>query len=344
MSVLQNFVWKGCLTSTQYLPQRFPVSAVQVRYRSSRKQSEKLAQPTDKSKVVIGKVKKIYPFSLAGVSDKQYPIMMKWNKPTRIQTCNPAISGDIGGLQHFGEVDLAQPPVQLEGSRSLEDVDAEVRRILSLEFGRKKDVIKKLRKSVGETVKRHPLDETSLEYRIAMLTITIRNFQRDLIERFPYKNQPLKHDLTHKIALRRQLIESLREQDYKKYEWLLERLNLFYKPVPVYDHIEISRKASIERLTDMWCDELQKHRLNAFRRELEEEQPKFLRAKAEKLSFIMQEEKDLGLDQSVTQAEVDECLARAEAIEKRNAATEHQDEEYLLYEEEKEVEQNVFLN
>ena len=28
----------------------FPVSAVQVRYRSSRKQSEKLAQPTDKSK------------------------------------------------------------------------------------------------------------------------------------------------------------------------------------------------------------------------------------------------------------------------------------------------------
>ena len=48
--------------------------------------------------------------------------------------------------------------------------------------------------------------------------------------------------------------------------------------------------------------------------------------------------------QNLIKAEIDECLARAEAIEKRNAAAEHKDEEYLLFEEEKEIEQNVFLN
>ena len=34
-----------------------------------------------------------------------------------------------------------------------------------------------------------------------------------------------------------QKLERLREQDYKRYEWVLERLNIFYKPVPVYDDV-----------------------------------------------------------------------------------------------------------
>jgi hypothetical protein len=37
------------------------------------------------------------------------------------------------------------------------------------------------------------------------------------------------------------------------------------------------------------------------RRKLEEEQPKFLREKAAKLRFIMEEEKDLGVDSTVTE-------------------------------------------
>ncbi len=37
------------------------------------------------------------------------------------------------------------------------------------------------------------------------------------------------------------------------------------------------------------------------RRKLEEEQPKFLREKAAKLRFIMDEEKDLGVESTVTE-------------------------------------------
>lgn len=326
--------------------QRFPVlpALVQVRFKQSRRPHEKLPIPEDKSNVIIGKVKKVTYTPTPGVSDKQYPILMKWNKPQRIQTVNPSISGDIGGLEYFGEVDLSQPPVELAGAPSLEKLDEVAREILSLEFARSADVMNKLKQTVGDSVKRHPLDKSSLEYKITILTLRIRNFQRMLVECYPYKNQSLKHDLTFKIALRRSYLERLREQDYKKYEWLLERLNIFYKPVPHYDHNEISRKASIERLTDIWCDELKKHRLDGLRRKLESEQPHFLRSKAEKLRFIMNEEKELGLEQTVTEAEIEECLKRAEQVEKRNAAkADEMAENFLVYEEEKEEEQQVFI-
>ena len=35
-----------------------------------------------------------------------------------------------------------------------------------------------------------------------------------------------------RISYRRSMLRVLREQDYKKYEWLLEKLNLLYKPMP----------------------------------------------------------------------------------------------------------------
>jgi len=325
----------GCLNTIQ-----------QLRYRK-RKPNEKLEKPEDKSKVILGKVKPIIEKKVIGVSDKQYPIHMNWKKPVRIETVNPAISGDIGGLEHFGEVDLSQPPVHLEGSQELESAEDEVKRILSLEFARRNDVMNKLKKTVVKDYQRHKLDGkldvNSDEVHIALLTIKIRNLQHYLINLWPYKNQPVKNKLTYLIASRRKILNSLREEDYKKYEWILEKLNLFYKPVPKYDHLEISRRASIERLTDIWCQELKQNRLDKYKRKLEEEQPKFLRNKAAKLQHIMQEEKDLGLEATVKQEEIDECLRRAEEIEANNLSKEQENENFLVYKEEV-VEDKNFLN
>ena len=71
-----------------------------------------------------------------------------------------------------------------------------------------------------------------------------------------------------RISSRRRNIRNLRELDYKKYEWLLEKLNMLYKPQP-HDtprgvlgvKENVARKASIEKLTDLWCSELRRHRL-----------------------------------------------------------------------------------
>ena len=117
-----------------------------------------------------------------------------------IETVNPQISGDIGGLEHFGAVDLSKPTVRMEKSKALETASEDVKRVLSLEFSRRKDVMDKLSQEVIRTVQKHPRDFDSLEVAITLATIKIRNLQHELIQLYPYKNQPVKHVLTHKYG------------------------------------------------------------------------------------------------------------------------------------------------
>ncbi|XP_023339752.1 28S ribosomal protein S15, mitochondrial [Eurytemora carolleeae] len=333
----------GRTAASSFLINNGSVGRIQVRFRS-RRLCDRLVKPADKTGILLGKVNTRADKTIPGVSDKVHPILVQWKRPVRVETCNPELSGDIGGLEHFGEVDQTQPPLELEGCKALAEADAVVQKILSLEYRRRRDSMQKLKRDLVTTVRQHPLDDSSLEVKIATLTVKIRNYHRDLVERYPYKNQPLKHNMTACIALRRRLLEILREQDYRKFEWLLEKLNLFYKPVPHYDAFAVGRKSSIERLTDLWCDELKQHRLDKYKRKLMEDQPKFLRDKADKLKHIMAEEKDLGLEPSVFQEDVDECLRRAVEIENRNLVEENHPQTYLVYQEETVKEQNVFLN
>jgi hypothetical protein len=39
---------------------------------------------------------------------------------------------------------------------------------------------------------------TAAQVRITLMTIRIRNAQHGLIQQWPYKNQPMKHTLTHR--------------------------------------------------------------------------------------------------------------------------------------------------
>jgi len=320
-------------------PPSLPVLAF-VRY--SRAPHRKLAKPEDLGSVVLGKRKPSLAYPKPGISDKALPIHVKWDRPVMVETVNPQVSGDVGGLEHFGSVDLSQPPVKMENSKALQTASEDVKRVLSLEFARRKDVMEKLSKDVLTTVQKHPRDFDSLEVKITMATIKIRNLQHELIQLYPYKNQPAKHVLTHKISNRRKMLRVLREQDYKKYEWLLEKLNLLYKPMPhdapdgvMIPRENVERKASIERLTDLWCQELRRHRLKAYQRQLVREQPGFLAKKAQKLRQILQEERELGLEQTVTEEEIEECLRKAEEIQAKLDSEECiEDEEYLIYKEE----------
>jgi hypothetical protein len=342
MSVVYQCLGRGLLQANPQLNAnlRFLCTSQKL---ERRKKCNQLKQPEDKSNIILGKTPVMKDRVIEGVSDIQYPILLKWNTIKRIETCNPALSGDLGGLEDFGKVDLTQPPVHLEDSKEIEVATDEVKRILSLEYSRKKEYNKKLRKNLVSKIQRHKLDMDSDEVKIAVQTVKIRNWQHMLIQMWPYKNQPVKHKLTFTIAARRNALERLRKTDYRKYEWILEKLNLFYKPVPKYCHMEISRKASIERLTDLWCDELKKHRLTKYQRDLEAQQPEFLRNKAAKLQHIISEEAELGLSPTVTQDQVDECIKRAEEIEAKLSEENYEEETLLLYSEEAAQEKN-FIN
>merc|ERR1711902_16932 len=141
-------------------------------------------------------------------------------------------------------------------------------------------------------------DVDSLSVAIASLTVGIRNDQEQLQEIFDtcgHYNRRRLIGLRGRIGTRRVLLGYLRKKDYKKFEWLLETLNIVYKPRP-FIHEEVQRRVHQSRLTALWCDELRTHKLNELKSSLEKQQPSFLRSKAEKYRWMIQEEKDLGLE------------------------------------------------
>ena len=97
------------------------------------------------------------------------------------------------------------------------------------------------------------------------------------------KSSPvMRHICKIKVDHRRVLLRRLREEDYMKFEWLLEKLSIAYKPRPfVWERVE--RKKMLNRLTDLWCDEFKESKRAEYQRKLEEQQPTYLREKAEKL-------------------------------------------------------------
>ena len=149
------------------------------------------------------------------------------------------------------------------------------------------------------------------------------------------RNQARKHDLKILIDHRRSMLSHLRERDYKKFEWLLEALNIIYKPRPAESWEVIERRKHQDRLTDLWCDEMRTYRLHKFKKELKQKQPEFLRRKANLLKEILDEETKLGETSSISETEIEETLKRADNIEKNLAEGDISEKDYFIYEEKK---------
>jgi len=69
-----------------------------------------------------------------------------------------------------------------------------------------------------------------LVFTVAQMTADIRNMQQ-IMEQFP-KDKRRKVKLKELIELRKKWLKFLRKWDYRRFEWLLEKLDLVYKPPP----------------------------------------------------------------------------------------------------------------
>ena len=208
---------------------------------------------------------------------KQYPIKVDWERPIHVTRVTPGEDGS-GDMEGLPEVDPARPTHGLENSEDFASASADVKRVLSLEFARKSEVVKVIRDELVRSVQRHPLDFDSLEVLIATLTVRIRNAQAAM-ERDEDRDPNLRHRTKIFVDHRRVLLRTLREKDVKKFEWLLEKLNIVYKPRPAFWE-RIERKKHMARLTDLWCQEYKDHLLSQLKTENLSKQPEFLREKA----------------------------------------------------------------
>jgi small subunit ribosomal protein S15 len=67
-------------------------------------------------------------------------------------------------------------------------------------------------------------------FSVAQMTADIRNLQQ-IMEEYP-RDKRCKVQLKELIDVRKKWLKYLRCWDYKRFEWLLEKLDLVYKPPP----------------------------------------------------------------------------------------------------------------
>ena len=132
--------------------------------------------------------------------------------------------------------------------------------------------------------------------------------------------------------MRRAQLGVLRTQDYIKYEWLLEKLNVVYKPRPfIYERI--IRRRHTERLVHLLCDETRDYKMLMMKDRLEEDQPEFLKRKAETYQKIMAEEQKFGFKPTIQQSDIDEIHEEIKKVEERNLLKKQRVLKYHIFKE-----------
>lgn len=284
-----------------------------------------------------------------GISNKQHPCPIDWKEPTKIERIarHEDASGDMGSMLDLvgGSVDLALPKIDLEGCDLLRDAPEEVKKSCSLEFANNYNLTAHVKQELVKKVQDHKLDVDSLSVVIASMTVGIRNDQEQLEEELRSHGSRNRHrsiSLAGRIRKRLVLLRWLRQKDYKKFEWLLETLNIVYKPRP-FVHEEIQRRVHQSRLTALWCDELRLHKLDTYKQSLDKQKPGFLREKAEKFKWIMKEEEELGMPATVTQEEIEALLKRADDLEAKLSEGVPQ-REYHIFDPHASNKTDIFIN
>lgn len=146
---------------------------------------------------------------------------------------------------------------------------------------------------------------------VAKWTVQIRGMQ-DCMERFP-QNKVVKVMLKELIDKRKRHLRYLRRWDYKRFEWILEKLDLVYKPYPAKFHW-ITRKESLQKLTEIHCDNIREERLGEYKKILESKQIPFLEEKLKNLEFIKSEQIACKVPITVNQEEIDDCRKNLEIL------------------------------
>lgn len=238
-------------------------------------------------------------------------LKIKWVRPEKLPFTSRERSGDLAPVQ---KIDQSQLALEYRNSKELETASDIVRRLFTLEFSPAWKTKQVYIKEMTEKVRRHDLDKGSAEAKIARMTGSIRALQ-EIVQNYPH-NKKLKVKLKELIEKRQKHLRFLRQWDYKRFEWVLENLDIIYKPhPPVY--VKVTRKDSLRKLTDEYCDELRAERLNEYKLKLEEEQPAFLEEKIRSLEFIRQEQRECGVEITIKQEEIDETKQKLEEIKEK---------------------------
>ncbi|XP_005178354.1 small ribosomal subunit protein uS15m [Musca domestica] len=227
-------------------------------------------------------------------------LKIKWVRPEKIPSIHPEKSGDCSKLSAVNPKELM---LGFEKSKELETADAAVKSLFELGNNPYVNTTRYHSEQLIKEVQRHPLDYGSMEAKLARMTVFIRRYQQHM-EEHP-RDKKRKVILKEMIEKRKKFLKYLRRWDYRRFEWILEKLDLVYKPPPAEFHW-ITRKESLQKLTDIHCEKLRQEKLDEYRKTLEEQQIPFLEDAIKKMQFIRQEQIDLGIPVTVTEEDIEQ--------------------------------------
>ncbi|KZC04484.1 PREDICTED: 28S ribosomal protein S15, mitochondrial [Dufourea novaeangliae] len=230
-----------------------------------------------------------------------------WKRPKRVPEYHPLKSGDRDGVPV--SVKPFETRFYYENSKEWEGASDIVKKIFSLEFQPARETRNVLREKTMGLVKRHASDRGSSESHIAAMTSEIQYVFKHF-ERNP-RDKKGKVFIKELVDRRNMYLKYLRKWDYRRFEWILERLNLVYKPQPEVPGM-VSRRESITRLTEEYCNNIIQNKRNAYQDELKVQKKEFYREKAELLEFILKEESECGVTPTVTEEEIEATRKLAE--------------------------------
>uniref|UniRef100_A0A336LLG2 Small ribosomal subunit protein uS15m n=1 Tax=Culicoides sonorensis TaxID=179676 RepID=A0A336LLG2_CULSO len=247
-------------------------------------------------------------------------LKIKWIRPEKVSCIVPEKSGDCSPLPM---VDPKKFMFDFQNNKALQDADEKVKDLFRIENNPRREKIRHVIQDTVGKVNRHELDFGSMEAKIAKMTAQIRSWQ-EVMEKFP-RNKILKVKLKEKIDKRRKFLLYLRRWDYRRYEWILEELDLVLKLSP--DEVfRVERKASLRKLTALHCDDIRQKRLDEYRKKLESQQLDFLEKKFKNLEFIRNEQIACKVKVTVTEDMVKEAKAKYESmLEKQKKLKDEED-------------------
>lgn len=235
-------------------------------------------------------------------------LKIKWVRPEKIPCTKPQKSGD---LEPINKIPSKEFVFDFKNSKELQDANDVVKKLFTLEFAPRSEVIRSYKQEMIDRVKRHSLDKDSIEVKIASWTGSIRSMQETL-EQSPH-DRKLKVKLKELIDKRKKRLKFLRAWDYKRFEWLIEKLNIVYKPTPL-ENFPVTRKESLRKLTKLYCDKVRNDKLEDYKKQLQEQQPEFLQEKIRTLEYIRDEQKRLNVPVTVQQEEIDNAKKLLEQL------------------------------
>jgi len=209
--------------------------------------------------------------------------------------------------------------LNFEKSEELKTADELVKNMFTLENNGRRASVQLVTKQTVDLVKRHNLDLGSFESQVAKMTSRIRAMQ-EYMEQYP-RNAKEKVKLKEMIDKRKKYLRFMRIWDYKKFEWLIEKLDILYRPYPEKFHW-ITRKESLKKLCRTHCDGVRQERLDAYRKQLEARQISFLEDKIKNLEFIRSEQAECKVPVTVTTEEIN--LVKKQLAELRQKRTEEE--------------------